>query len=74
MSSDIDSYVACRALSMKGRPISNYRLSPSLFRRNTHNICCMDSTLQCRKALRTRLDDIWLSSHRAIYLLYKLSY
>jgi len=43
VSSDVDSYVACRALSMKGRPTSNYRLSPSLFRRNTHNICCMHS-------------------------------
>jgi hypothetical protein len=43
VSFDADSYVACRALSMKGRRTSNYRLSPNLFRRNTHNICCMDS-------------------------------
>jgi hypothetical protein len=35
---------ASRALSTKGRPTSNYRLSPSLFRRNTHKNRCMDST------------------------------
>lgn len=42
--SDIDSYIACRELSTKGRPTSNYRPSLSLFRRNTHKTHCMDST------------------------------
>jgi hypothetical protein len=34
--SNVDSYTACRVLSTRGRPTSNYRPSPSLFRRNTH--------------------------------------
>jgi len=42
--SDIDSYAACRVLSTRGRPTSNYRPSPSLFRRNIHKTHCMDST------------------------------
>ena len=33
-----------RALSTRGRPTSNYKLSPSLFKRNTHKTRCMDST------------------------------
>jgi Acyl-CoA dehydrogenase, C-terminal domain len=45
MSSDIDSYTACRVPSTRGRPTSNYRPSPSLFRRNTHNTHYMDSTI-----------------------------
>jgi hypothetical protein len=44
MSSDIDTYTACRVLSTRGRPTSNYRPSLWLFRRNTHKPHCMDST------------------------------
>ena len=43
VSSDVDSYTY-RVLSTRGRPTSNYRPSPSLFRRNTHKAHCMDST------------------------------
>ncbi len=39
-----DSYTACRVLYTRGRPTSNYRPSPSLFRRNTHKTHQMDST------------------------------
>ncbi len=38
--SDIDSSLVYRALSTKGHPTSNYRLSLSLFRRNTHKTHC----------------------------------
>jgi hypothetical protein len=44
VSSDVDSYTACRVLSTRGRPTSNYRPSPSLFRGNTHKTHFMDST------------------------------
>jgi hypothetical protein len=46
VSSDVDSYsyTACRVLSTRGRPTSNYRPSPCLFRWNTHKTHCMDST------------------------------
>ena len=33
----IDALTSSRALSTKGHPTSNYRLSPSSFRRNTHS-------------------------------------
>jgi hypothetical protein len=42
VSSDIESYTACRVLSTRGHPTSNYRPSLSLFRRNTHKTHCMD--------------------------------
>jgi Acyl-CoA dehydrogenase, C-terminal domain len=44
VSSDIDYYTACRVLSTRGHPTSNYRPSPSLFRRNTHKTQYMEST------------------------------
>jgi hypothetical protein len=44
VSSDFDSYTACRVLSTRERPTSNYRPSLSLFRRNIHKTHCMDST------------------------------
>ena len=44
MSSDIDSFTACRVLSTRERPTSNYRPSLSLFRRNTHKTHHMDNS------------------------------
>lgn len=44
VSSDIEAHIACRVLSTREHPTSNYRLSPSLFRKNTHKTHCMNST------------------------------
>ena len=44
ISSGIDSYTAFRARSTRGRPTSNYKPYPSLFRRNIHKTHYTDFT------------------------------